>query len=237
MRGAANTELTPPHPHAPSTRRGVSQPPADSDRPVMQKGSPLGGAPATPTVKQVKRAFAAYIKYLNAHPDALSGCFKDEAGALDRAHEAARVAIRELRAAWQPLKPSTSAPELHIALTEMKTDIHPKFGFQSRWKGDDAIDETEACQLWSEYLRLHRALNLSASADVFQQGMPDVSALKHIRPIKEACADAIATWQAAQEPCVPKTPTAVTATHRAMGQEWDASQARNIEHAVHGGPG
>ena len=77
----------------------------------MQKGSPLGGAPATPTVKQVKRAFAAYIKHLNAHPDALSGCFKDEAGALDdRAHEAARAAIRELRAAWQPLKPSTSAP-------------------------------------------------------------------------------------------------------------------------------
>ena len=37
--------------------------------------------------------------------------------------------------------------------------------------------------------------------------------------LKEACADVIATWQAAQEPCVPKTPTAVTA----MGQEWDAS--------------
>ena len=157
----------------------------------MEKGSPLGGAPATPTVKQVKRAFASYIKYLNAHPDALSGCFKDEAGALDdRAHEAARVAIRELRAAWQPLKPSTSAPELHIALTEMKTDIHPKFGFQSKWKGDDAIDETEACQLWSEYLRLHRALNLSAGAEVFQQGMADGSALEHIRPIEEARADA-----------------------------------------------
>ena len=52
------------------------------------------------------------------------------------------------------------------------------------------------------------------------------------RALKEACADVIATWQAAQEPCVPKTPTAVTATtHRAMGQEWDASQARSIEHA------
>ena len=49
--------------------------------------------------------------------------------------------------------------------------------------------------------------------------------------LKEACADVIATWQAAQEPCVPKTPTAVTATHRTMGQEWDASQARSIEHA------
>ena len=50
--------------------------------------------------------------------------------------------------------------------------------------------------------------------------------------LREACADVIATWQAAQEPCVPKTPTAVTATHdRTMGQEWDASQARSIEHA------
>ena len=70
----------------------------------MQKGSPLGGAPATPTVKQVKRAFAAYIKYLNAHPDALSGCFKDEAGALDRAHEAARVAIHR-----RPHRPASCA--------------------------------------------------------------------------------------------------------------------------------
>ena len=49
--------------------------------------------------------------------------------------------------------------------------------------------------------------------------------------LKEACADVIATWQAAQEPCMPKTPTAVTATPRTMGQEWDASQARSIEHA------
>jgi hypothetical protein len=49
--------------------------------------------------------------------------------------------------------------------------------------------------------------------------------------LKEACADVIATWQAAQEPCVPKTPTAVTAAHPTMGQEWDASQAQKTEHA------
>ena len=60
-----------------------------------------------------------------------------------------------------------------------------------------------------------------------------MDAILHIADaLKEACADVIATWQAAQEPCMPKTPTAVTATtHRAMGQEWDASQARSIEHA------
>ena len=59
-----------------------------------------------------------------------------------------------------------------------------------------------------------------------------MDAILHIADaLKEACADVIATWQAAQEPCVPKTPTAVTATHRTMGQEWDASQARSIEHA------
>ena len=51
-----------------------------------------------------------------------------------------------------------------------------------------------------------------------------MDAILHIADaLKEACADVIATWQAAQEPCVPKTPTAVTATHRTMGQEWDAS--------------
>lgn len=47
--------------------------------------------------------------------------------------------------------------------------------------------------------------------------------------LREACADVIATLQAAQEPCVPKAPTAVT--HRTIGQESDGSHARTIEHA------
>ena len=73
----------------------------------------------------------------------------------------------------------------------------------------------------------------TARWDVSGSGiLVSMDAILHIADaLKEACADVIATWQAAQEPCVPKTPTAVTATHRTMGQEWDASQARSIEHA------
>ena len=54
--------------------------------------------------------------------------------------------------------------------------------------------------------------------------------------LKEVCADVIATWQAAQEPCVPKKPTAVTATHRTMGQEWEKAACSAV-HGVPRGPG
>ena len=110
------------------------------------------------TVKTTKKALGACIKFINAHPEALAAHFADDEPGL----KAARQALKQLRGAWQPLNAQTPVQQLCVALQSMKAELHGRLNFQEGAPSPE--DPAQLQALWSEYLRLCRALRLDTQA-------------------------------------------------------------------------
>lgn len=129
-------------------------------------------APPAPvaTVKTVKKALGSYIRFINAHPEALKAYFADD----DPGLKAARLALKRLRGAWQSLSPQTPVQELSVALHSMKAELHGQLNFQALQCQPAAIPElssaaaAELSALWSEYLRVCRALRMDTQVAATQ---------------------------------------------------------------------
>jgi hypothetical protein len=122
---------------------------AEAPAPVLPAVSPVSPAvspsasPEKPdmqgpaTVKQAKQALGAYIKHVNAHPDALRSHYTDASGAVmkEAALAKTKTALRALCETWKGLKDSAPSARKLRVMQQIKSQYHePHLNFQ--WSCD-----------------------------------------------------------------------------------------------------